>query len=187
MNSSIRLLAAFIGVIALSCSSDLNSHGSGATKCMATSSYYNSLDILVSESPRYEVCCEKCSGIEEGASRIVRTNFFDVNGNVKGCSLWTYYTVAGVADSDLCVIIPPTITGTLFDASAFVGSKTSFTVYATGTALSYQWQKNGVSIYNGKSVTYETPKLTMADSGSYYRCIVSRECIFVSVNSSCHS
>ena len=36
----------------------------------------------------------------------------------------------------------------------------------------YQWQKNGTSIPGTDSSSYTTPKVTRADNGAQYRCIV---------------
>jgi hypothetical protein len=61
-------------------------------------------------------------------------------------------------------------------ASAFVGDTASFTVTATGTApLSYQWNKNGVAISGGTSVSYTTAALALADDGALYSVTVSNQ------------
>src|SRR5207245_1781999 len=50
----------------------------------------------------------------------------------------------------------------------------TFTVVATGTApLSYQWQKNGVSMAGATSSGYTTPVTTTSDSGSTFRVVVT--------------
>ncbi len=59
------------------------------------------------------------------------------------------------------------------------GSPAAFSVSATGTALSYQWQKNGGSITNGGTISgATTPTLALstiqpADSGAIFQCVVS--------------
>jgi hypothetical protein len=49
----------------------------------------------------------------------------------------------------------------------------TFSVTATGTALSYQWQKNGQPIEGATSQTYTTPRTTSADSGTKFTVVVS--------------
>ena len=44
-----------------------------------------------------------------------------------------------------------------------------FTVVATGTSLSYQWQKNGTNIPGATSASYTTPLTTILDNRSTYR------------------
>ncbi len=54
------------------------------------------------------------------------------------------------------------------------GQTASFTVTATGSApLSYQWQKDGVSITGATASGYTTPTTVRSDSGATFRCIVS--------------
>ncbi|HQR36518.1 MAG TPA: choice-of-anchor Q domain-containing protein, partial [Blastocatellia bacterium] len=56
------------------------------------------------------------------------------------------------------------------------GSTASFSVTATGTALTYQWQKNSTNISGATSSSYTTPVTTLADSGAVYTVIVSGAC-----------
>ena len=65
-----------------------------------------------------------------------------------------------------------------------VGQTAIFSVVAAGTLpLSYQWQKNGVNISQAYGSSYVTPPLTLADSGSAYRVIVSNALGSVTSNS----
>ena len=69
---------------------------------------------------------------------------------------------------------PPTITTQPSSQTVSVAQTATFSVTATGTApLSYQWQKNAVSIPGAKGATYTTPGPTLSDSGSNFRVIVS--------------
>lgn len=54
------------------------------------------------------------------------------------------------------------------------GQPASFWVAATGRApLRYQWQKNGADIPGATSLWYTTPPVTLVDSGSTFRAVVS--------------
>src|SRR5207249_1363701 len=62
------------------------------------------------------------------------------------------------------------------------GGAGSYTVTATGTALTYQWRKNGSNISNGGTISGATsPTLTLTgvasgDSGATFDCVVSGTC-----------
>ena len=49
------------------------------------------------------------------------------------------------------------------------GQAATFSVVATGTSLSYQWQKNGTDIAGATGASYTTPPATLADNGSVFR------------------
>lgn len=49
----------------------------------------------------------------------------------------------------------------------------TFSVTATGSNLSYQWQKNGVNVGGATGSAYTTPATTVADNGSTFRVTVS--------------
>src|SRR5712671_1889579 len=68
----------------------------------------------------------------------------------------------------------PTITAQPASQTVTTGQAAGFTVVATGTApLSYQWQKNGVSIGGATSASYTTPATTTSDNGATFRVVVS--------------
>jgi hypothetical protein len=68
----------------------------------------------------------------------------------------------------------PTITAQPVSQTVTAGQAAGFTVVATGTApLSYQWQKNGVSIGGATSASYTTPTTTTSDNGATFGVLVS--------------
>lgn len=70
--------------------------------------------------------------------------------------------------------VAPKITTQPASKSLPAGQKATFTVSSTGTSpLSYQWQKNSISISGATSATYITPALTTTDNGSGYKVLVS--------------
>jgi hypothetical protein len=67
----------------------------------------------------------------------------------------------------------PSITGEPRDQAVVELQSAMFSVTATGTALSYQWQKNGQPIEGATSQTYTTPRTTAADTGTKYTVVVT--------------
>ena len=67
----------------------------------------------------------------------------------------------------------PVVSAQPVSATVYTGDTATFSVTATGTALGYQWQKNGVAIPGATSVSFTTPSVTYADSGSQYTVVVS--------------
>lgn len=67
----------------------------------------------------------------------------------------------------------PTITQQPADRTVTVGQTANFSVTASGSGLSYQWQKNGANISGATSASYTTPAAPYNDNGVQYRCIVS--------------
>jgi gliding motility-associated-like protein len=55
------------------------------------------------------------------------------------------------------------------------GDGLSLSVYATGTNLTYQWQKGNINIAGATSQVYQISNTTLADSGTY-RCVVNSAC-----------
>jgi hypothetical protein len=60
------------------------------------------------------------------------------------------------------------------DTAVVSGAMATFAVTATGTLpLTYLWQKNGTVITGATGASYSTPAVSMADSGSLFKCVVS--------------
>jgi len=101
-------------------------------------------------------------------------------GNIDYVRFWNQQlTDAQVQQAFLSTGELITINQSPADATAAIGTTASFTVSATlsgapaGTALSYQWQTNGVGIAGATKASYTTPALTSNDSGVVYNCQVS--------------
>ncbi|MCK4662341.1 MAG: immunoglobulin domain-containing protein [Bacteroidales bacterium] len=84
-------------------------------------------------------------------------------------------------DADLTVNSVTIITSDPVDDQVCEGGNTSFTVTATGTTLTYQWNKNGVPLVDGGSISGATTNslsingLILGDAG-VYTCDVSGSC-----------
>ena len=82
----------------------------------------------------------------------------------------------------LTVNVAPAITGNPADLNLCSGSAASFTVTATGTALTYQWQLStdaGATwndISGATAATYSIAAVAVADNNNRYRCVVSGTC-----------
>jgi uncharacterized protein (TIGR02145 family)/uncharacterized repeat protein (TIGR02543 family) len=70
-------------------------------------------------------------------------------------------------------IIAPEITEHPQAISVTEGESASFIVKATGTNLSYHWQKDTVNIEDANSATYTISATRLSDNNSQYRCVVS--------------
>ncbi|SHI03707.1 Immunoglobulin domain-containing protein, partial [Chryseolinea serpens] len=120
------------------------------------------------------------------------------NGTIIGGATNPTYTIASVATTDaanysvtvngicgtpvtsgngvLTVDTSPAITAQPIASQALCeGVPASFSVTASGTALTYQWRKNGVNIGGATSSTYTIPSIVTAD-GATYTVIVSGTC-----------
>ena len=74
--------------------------------------------------------------------------------------------------------VPPAITAQPADQSVTAGADASFSVSASGTALAYQWQSSVDSttwhdVGGGTSATLTLSAVSLADSGTHYRAVVS--------------
>jgi len=74
-----------------------------------------------------------------------------------------------------------TITSNPTAVSACIGGTTTFTTAATGSSLTYQWQKNGVNMSNGGTVSGATStSLTItgvvAGDATNYKCVITSAC-----------
>lgn len=71
----------------------------------------------------------------------------------------------------------PSITSQPSNQSVYVGATAIFSVSATGTGLSYQWQLNSGSgfsnIVGATASSYATSAVTLGMSGYLYRCVVT--------------
>jgi len=66
------------------------------------------------------------------------------------------------------VVTAPTITTQPTSRSAAVGTSTTFTVVATGTApLTYQWRRNGSDLAAATAASFTVSSVTTADAGTY--------------------
>ena len=79
---------------------------------------------------------------------------------------YTFTTSAGTVQ-------PPVITGQPANQNVTAGLTATFSVTASGSGLSYQWQKNNVNISGANAATYTTPATSSADNGAAFRAIVS--------------
>ncbi len=68
---------------------------------------------------------------------------------------------------------PPTITTHPANQTVAAGQQATFSVVASGSGLSYQWQRNTVDIPGANSASYTTPPTTIANNGEVFRCRVS--------------
>ena len=63
---------------------------------------------------------------------------------------------------------PPSITAQPQGASVLTGASVTFTVAVSGTApLTYQWQKNGVSLAGATTASYALAGIQLTDAGNY--------------------
>ena len=71
---------------------------------------------------------------------------------------------------------PPTVVTNPQDLNSTVGSKVTFTVNVTGTAvLNYQWHKNGVPVTGGNTPSYVISSAQPDSNGSYWCVITNRQ------------
>jgi hypothetical protein len=73
----------------------------------------------------------------------------------------------------LTVDSPPQITTQPAAQTVMVGQTATFSVAASGTALNYQWSRNGAAIGGAAQATYTTAATTTADNGATFTVAVS--------------
>ncbi|HKQ50391.1 MAG TPA: MopE-related protein [Phycisphaerae bacterium] len=86
------------------------------------------------------------------------------------CKIWNSCGTVYTNSALLTVNSPPSITGQPQGTTICSGVTHQFCVTATGSGLSYEWQKDGINIPNATSSCY-----TANQAGSY-RCVVSGSC-----------
>ena len=112
------------------------------------------------------------------------TPVVDSGSYADGSAIPAITTGGGTVTLNLASCQDASITSDLpASTTAFIGGQASFTVGATGTSLTYDWQKNtgsgfaDVSDGTGQGTpTYTTPTLTGAETGWQYQCIVGAAC-----------
>jgi alpha-tubulin suppressor-like RCC1 family protein len=99
------------------------------------------------------------TGVDDGATyRVVITN---KKGSVTSNA------------ATLTVNVPPAITTAPANVSVDVGATATFSVTATGTRLSYQWQRGTTNIAGATSASYTTPATVLGDDGATFRAVVT--------------
>ena len=90
-------------------------------------------------------------------------------GDAGNYSVFAINAAGGVTSSNavLNVGIMPAITAQPVSLTITQGQSASFTVGATGTPLSYNWRKFGVSIPGATNAIYTIPSTVGGDAGSY--------------------
>ncbi len=76
-------------------------------------------------------------------------------------------------NGDLTVLSPAVIVTQPANRTVNVGQTAAFTVTATGSALTYQWRRNGAAIPGATSSTYTTAATVMGDNGAQFSVVVS--------------
>jgi hypothetical protein len=71
------------------------------------------------------------------------------------------------ATAALTINAATVLTGMSGDQSACVGGSASFSVSATGSALTYQWRKGAAAINGATNSTYTISPVALSDAGSY--------------------
>lgn len=111
-----------------------------------------------------------------------------MNGNIFRAiaSVTCGSTTSGAAT--LAVRASTRITGQPQNAAICIGSNQTFTVNATGTNLSYQWQSSSdcidfTEVLNATSNTYSVNNSTLSQDSTCYRVVVSGDCQSAPVNS----
>ena len=128
--------------------------------------------------------------IDEGESLTI-PNGSSLNGNGKLTNKGTIIVEKGgnlTGDPGGKVVYAPAITNHPQDVEVKEDETATFTVEATGSDLSYQWQQSTdkgsswTNIASATSDTYTTGKTTMDMSGTQYRCVVSNSAGSVTSN-----
>ncbi|WP_446743421.1 malectin domain-containing carbohydrate-binding protein [Silvibacterium acidisoli] len=84
-------------------------------------------------------------------------------GQVSGVATGTY-----TINSATGPVTAPAITTAPAPQAVTIGRTATFSVVATGNALSYQWFKNGIAIPGATNASYATPGTTASDNGSSF-------------------
>ena len=88
----------------------------------------------------------------------------------------------GAGTTDTPPLTAPTISAQAENQSVVTGETATFKVVATGSALTYQWKKNGTDISDATSSSYTTPPTSSADNNTVFSVKVSNSAGSVSSN-----
>jgi uncharacterized protein (TIGR02145 family)/uncharacterized repeat protein (TIGR02543 family) len=91
-----------------------------------------------------------------------------VVSNTKG-SVTSSFAILSVSKK----IIAPAITTQPSDQAVTVGQPVTFSVSATGTNITYQWQRDSVNISGANSTSYQITSSALADNGKSFRCVIT--------------
>lgn len=123
--------------------------------------------------------CVMQSPFEGAGIAVTRADNQQSIATVQNEDVFSFDTISGVTYNITRAAYPPApagspvITAHPVDTTVELPATATFTVSASGTGLSYQWQKNRVDIHGATASTYTTPVTTLWDIGSAYRCLVS--------------
>lgn len=124
----------------------------------------------------------------EGQSVVTNMKAIAVKDGMQDSAVMTYtYTINLSAETP--EIKAPVITSQPQDVTVKAGKMATFTVEATGTGLTYQWERDTGKGFekwggiNGTSASFTTGVLSKGCSGYKYRCIVSNSAGFVTSRS----
>ncbi len=78
----------------------------------------------------------------------------------------------GTGDTPPATVAAPVVTTPPASVSVDVGQPATFTVAATGSGLTYQWQRGTSDIAGATGASYVTPATTPADDGATFRVVV---------------
>lgn len=79
----------------------------------------------------------------------------------------------GGGSSPPVVLNPPVISAQPTAQSVLTDATATFSVTASGTGLSYQWQRNGTAIAGATAASYTTPPASYVDQGAQYSVTVT--------------
>ena len=88
----------------------------------------------------------------------------------------------GGGTTDTPPLTAPTISAQAENQSVVTGETATFKVVATGSALTYQWKKNGTDISDATSSSYTTPPTSIADNNTVFSVSVSNSAGSVNSN-----
>jgi hypothetical protein len=95
------------------------------------------------------------------------------DGDLFTCDVSNPYGSVTSAAAALTVTSAPVITGNPVDQTVASGATATFSVTASGSGLSYQWQRGGAAIAGATAASYTTAATVPGDDGAAFSCVVS--------------